>query len=161
MKKILSLLLAIGMMAATTAFAQDEVLSTAYGTYYGAAFELKKPIATPTLHKKLKKAGKKVNMQVEGTVESICEKKGCWLNVKLDDGTILFIKMKDYSFFVPKTGLEGRKVRLNGVGFREVFTVEELQHYAADGGKSKEEIAAITNPEEKLRFTATGIKVMN
>lgn len=160
MKKITSLLLSLFMAMASIAFAQAEE-STAAGTYYGAAFEAKKPIATSKLHKKLRKPGKKVNMQVLGTVESVCAKKGCWVNVKLDDGTVLFIKMKDYAFFVPKTGLEGKKILLNGQGFKEVFSVEELQHYASDAGQSKDEIAKITEPETKLRFTASGIKVMN
>lgn len=158
------IILAAGLVNIQPSIAQEakeELVSVAPGTYYGTPFEAKTPVTTAKLHKKLKKAGKKVGMQVEGTVQEVCAKKGCWVNLKLDDGTILFIKMKDYAFFVPKTGLEGKKLLLDGEGYKEVFSVEELQHYAMDAGKSKEEAAKITEPEEKLRFTARGIKVLN
>lgn len=159
MKKILSLLVAGSLITGT--ITAQEVTNTDKGTVYGASFKTEKPISTKNFHKKLKKTGKKVPMVVEGTVKDVCTKKGCWINVVLNDGTVLFIKMKDYAFFVPKAGLEGKTVQLKGEGFKEVFSVEELQHYAADGGKSKEEIAKITEPETKYRFTATGIQVMN
>jgi hypothetical protein len=32
-----------------------------------------------------------------------------------------------------------------------------LRHFAEDAGKSKEEIALITEPEYRLQFTATGV----
>lgn len=161
MKKIAALFLGLTFAFASASFAQESEESTAPGTYYGAAFEAKQPMALAKVHKKLRKPGKKVDMQLVGTVESVCAKKGCWVNLKLDDGSIVFIKMKDYAFFVPKTGLEGKRIQVNGQGYKEVFSIEELKHYAADAGQSPEEIAKITQPEEKLRFTATGIKVLN
>lgn len=159
MKKILSFVLAATLIS--TAAQAQAVTNTEKGAVYGTAFQSETPISTKNFHKKLKKKGKKVPMVVQGTVKDVCTKKGCWINVVLDDGTILFIKMKDYAFFVPMQGLEGKTVQLKGEGFKEVFSVDELQHYAADGGKSKEEIAKITAPETKYRFTATGIQVMN
>jgi hypothetical protein len=38
--------------------------------------------------------------------------------------------------------------------------VAELQHYAEDAKKSKEEIAAITKPEKEVRVMAKGIVVV-
>ena len=39
-------------------------------------------------------------------------------------------------------------------------SVEELQHYAEDAKKSKEQIAAITKPEKEISVMAKGITVL-
>ena len=46
---------------------------------------------------------------------------------------------------------------LHGTATMDTITVEDLQHYAEDAGKSKEEIAKITEPEFELNFEADGI----
>lgn len=97
--------------------------------------------------------------KVTGTVESVCKKKGCWVNIVSDDGREMFVKFKDYGFFLPKD-CEGRKVVMEGKAFREVTQVDELQHLAEDGGASKEEIAKITEPKEELKFMASGVMLL-
>ena len=57
--------------------------------------------------------------------------------------------------------ISGKKVIIQGVAYRELTPVEELKHYALDAGKSKEEIAAITEPREEVRFMAKGVLVKN
>ena len=54
----------------------------------------------------------KNTVQLKGEVLSSCPKKGCWMEMKFDNDTI-FVKFKDYSFFVPKTGLEGKIASIN------------------------------------------------
>jgi hypothetical protein len=49
---------------------------------------------------------------------------------------------------------------IKGKAFKEVTSVEELQHYAEDEGKSKEEIALITQPQEEIKFLADGVVVV-
>ena len=39
-------------------------------------------------------------------------------------------------------------------------SVEDLRHYAEDEGKSEEEIMAITEPVEELKFMATGVEIV-
>lgn len=97
--------------------------------------------------------------KVTGTVESVCKKKGCWVNIVSDDGREMFVKFKDYGFFLP-LDCEGRKVVMEGKAFREVTSVDELQHLAEDGNASKEEIAAITEPKEELKFMASGVVLL-
>ena len=46
---------------------------------------------------------------------------------------------------------------MEGVAYYDTTTVSELRHFAEDAGKSKEEIALITEPEYRLQFTATGV----
>ena len=104
----------------------------------------------------------KIETKMVGTVESVCQAKGCWMNIVSDDGEPkeIFVKFKDYGFFVPKD-IAGQKVIMQGEAFREVTSVDELRHYAEDEGKSKEEIAAITEPKEELKFMASGVIVLD
>jgi len=97
--------------------------------------------------------------KVTGTVESVCKKKGCWVNVVADDGREMIVKFKDYGFFLP-LDCEGRKVVMDGKAFREITSVDELQHLAEDGGASKEEIAKITEPKQELKFMASGVVLL-
>jgi len=104
----------------------------------------------------------KIETKMIGTVESVCQAKGCWMNVvsKDNEPKEIFVKFKDYGFFVPKD-IAGQKVIMQGEAFREVTSVDELRHYAEDEGKSKEEIAAITEPKEELKFMASGVIVLD
>jgi hypothetical protein len=99
-----------------------------------------------------------VKAVVSGTVESVCKKKGCWMNLKSDlaGDKELFVKFKDYGFFMP-LDCEGRSLVMNGMAFKEITTVEELRHYAEDEGLSQEEIDLITEPEEEYKFVADGV----
>ncbi|NOT38160.1 MAG: DUF4920 domain-containing protein [Saprospiraceae bacterium] len=96
---------------------------------------------------------------IKGYVTSVCKVKGCWMTLaqNQNDTTGFFVKFKDYGFFVPKD-LTG-EVTVRGVAFKEITSVEELKHYAEDEGKSKEEIDAITQPQEEMKFLATGVMV--
>lgn len=100
--------------------------------------------------------------KVIGTVEGVCQAKGCWMNIVSEnpDQPDMFVKFKDYGFFMPKD-IAGKKVIMEGYAFKEVTPVEELRHYAEDEGKSKEEIAAITTPKEELKFLASGVLLLN
>lgn len=100
----------------------------------------------------------KLNTKIEGEVKSVCQKKGCWMKVEVADGKEVFVKFKDYDFFVPMD-IAGRKVVIEGEASQSVTSVDELRHYAEDAGKSKEEIEAITEPENNLSFMATGVIV--
>ena len=103
-----------------------------------------------------------LNTKVMGTVEGVCQAKGCWMNIVSDnpDQPSMFVKFKDYGFFMPKD-ISGKRVIMEGYAFKEVTPVEELRHYAEDEGKSKEEIAAITTPKEELKFLASGVLLLN
>lgn len=95
--------------------------------------------------------------KVECEIITSCKKKGCWMDAKMADGSTMKVRFIDYSFFVPKEGLEGKKAVLQGTVVREVTDVAALRHYAEDAGKSKEEIEKITEPTNELAFTATGV----
>ncbi len=97
-------------------------------------------------------------VKVEGEVESVCQAAGCWMKVKLADGKTMRVTFKDYGFFVPKD-LAGQKVIFEGKPAIKTTSVDDLKHYAEDAGKSKEEIAKITEPKVELTFVADGVLV--
>lgn len=101
--------------------------------------------------------GDSLEITFQGKVNSICQTKGCWMKVDLGEPkTESFVKFKDYSFFVPMDA-DGVDAIVKGIAYKEETSVEELQHYAKDAGKSEEEITAITTPKVEYTFMADGV----
>jgi hypothetical protein len=98
-------------------------------------------------------------VKVKGKVDAVCQAKGCWMNIKDDVAGEMFVQFKDYGFFMPKD-IAGREVIMEGYAYREITPVEDLRHFAEDEGKSKEEIEAITQPKEELKFMASGVLLL-
>ena len=66
------------------------------------------------------------------------------------------VKFKDYGFFMPKD-IDGETVIVEGKAFVEEMSVDDQRHYAEDAGKSKEEVAAISEPKRTLSFISNGV----
>ena len=96
--------------------------------------------------------------KVEGEIIDVCPKKGCWMNVKVAEDT-LFVKFKDYGFFVPTDGVQGKKVYMSGEIFKDTISVARLRHYAEDAKKPDSEIMSITEPEFMLNMIADGVAI--
>ena len=124
---------------------------------YGEKFKVKSTTPYATLVGKMKSADN-VEATVAGKVESVCQKKGCWMNLVSDNPNDppMFVRFKDYGFFMPKD-CSGKHVVMKGVAKKKVTSVDELKHYAMDAGKSEAEINAITKPKEELTFLASGV----
>lgn len=128
---------------------------------YGATMSEAEPISFDDLAMKLDQATEVDNVKVRAKVESVCQAKGCWMNIMADgqpDKTV-FVKFEDYGFFVPKD-IAGMEVVLEGKAYVEETSVDELRHYAEDEGKTAEEIAAISAPIQEMKFMATGVEVI-
>ena len=97
-----------------------------------------------------------IETKIKGTVTSVCKKKGCWMTVESEAGEEIFVKFKDYGFFMPLE-CEGQEVIMRGKAYTEITSVDELRHYAEDEGKSKEEIEKITEPSTELKFMSDGV----
>lgn len=100
--------------------------------------------------------GDTINAKMIGKVDEVCQSKGCWMKLNLEDGNQIMVKFKDYAFFMPKD-IVGKEVVINGKAYVNEVPVDELQHYAEDAGKSAEEIAAITAPQTTFSFEADGV----
>ena len=100
-----------------------------------------------------------VEIKLTGEISKTCVNKGCWMTVDTGNGESMRVTFKDYGFFVPKEGMEGKTVVFEGKAFKTTTSVEELQHYAKDGGASEEEIAKITEPKNEISFVAEGVLI--
>lgn len=92
-------------------------------------------------------------VRVDVTVSSVCKKKGCWMGIKSEKGTVARVTFKDYAFFMP-LDCEGRKATLEGVVETKRLDPKERAHLAEDAGKKVDEI-----PEVELRVVATGVEL--
>ena len=101
---------------------------------------------------------KKLDCKVTGTVVSVCQKKGCWIELMRPDEGSMRVTFKDYAIFMPKD-ISGRTIVLDGYAFTKETPVETLRHYAEDAGMSKEEIAKIKKGKKELAFEAKGVIV--
>ncbi len=102
--------------------------------------------------------GDTVNTKMTAKVIEVCQAKGCWMTLNLDNGQEAMVKFKDYAFFMPKD-IAGKDVILNGKAFVNEVPVDEQRHYAEDAGKSAEEVAAITEPKKTYSFEADGVLI--
>ena len=127
-------------------------------TFYGEIIETSDAQNASDIREALAANGGRANVRLEGTVTATCAKKGCWMDVASGEDTV-FVRFLDYGFFVPTEGAEGKRTVLQGEAFYDTLSVEALRHYAEDAGKSPEEIAAITEEELRLAFTATGVMI--
>lgn len=107
-------------------------------------------------HYEIMKIGDSIDSKIIGKVNEVCQSKGCWMKVDLDDGNQVLVKFKDYGFFMPKD-VAGKEVIINGKAFVEEMPVDEQRHYAEDAGKTPEEIAAITESKRTYSFEADGV----
>ena len=153
MRIILTLMIACTAM---TAWSQTKQIK---GDAFGAGVTAKEYVGFDGLIKQLA-THDTVKTTLRATVSEVCQAKGCWMTLHGDDAaTSMMVRFKDYGFFVPKD-IAGRSVVVEGQAYKTVVPVDELRHYAEDAGKSKEEIAMITEPEETYAFLATGVVVL-
>ena len=98
-----------------------------------------------------------VAVKVKTYISEVCAMKGCWIEIPVGQETAR-VTFKDYGFFLPKNS-QGKEVVLMGNAFKSKTSVEDLKHYAKDGGKSPEEIDAITEDKITLNLEASGALV--
>lgn len=156
MKRIL--LTALVVMTAILARAQPPAGDAKPGEWYGEKITPDGAVALSELPAQLEKKDA-IDTKIKAKILEVCPKKGCWLKLQVNDSTTAMVKMKDYGFFLP-VAAKGKTVVIDGEVKMKTISVAELQHYAEDAKKSKEEIAAITKPEKEIRVTAKGIVVV-
>lgn len=100
--------------------------------------------------------GDSIAAKITGTIDKVCQAKGCWMTMAYGEGESMRVTFRDYGFFVPKD-VDGKEAVVEGTLYMETTSVEDLQHFAEDEGLSEEEIAAITEPETALTFVADGV----
>jgi hypothetical protein len=92
-------------------------------------------------------AGQQVRL--EGTIDKVCQNKGCWLELKQQAASV-HVTFENYGFFVPKDSL-GKPVVLEGKVVVKQPTPEDVAHLKAEG--AGETVAA------KVSIEATGVEI--
>lgn len=156
MKKMLLL---VALLMTTGVFAQTNIPSAQPGVEYGEGVSDSKSLTVTKLEKKLDKDSV-YSGSVTGNIVEVCEKKGCFMKLTDDkSGELITVRFKDYGFFMPQD-IVGKTVAVEGEAKVTKHSVRQLQHWAEDAGKSKEEIAAIQEPRNTIEIIATGVKVI-
>lgn len=134
-----------------------ETKELAYASF-GDKIEADNAMTASEINEKYKsmKPGDTLQTKVMAKVNSVCQAKGCWMRLGLDNDEEVMVKFKDYGFFMPKN-IADKEVIINGKAYVTEVSVDEQRHYAEDAGKTSEEIAAITEPKRTLSFEADGV----
>lgn len=90
--------------------------------------------------------GKQVRL--EGTIERVCQNKGCWLELKQGDKGV-HVTFEAYSFFVPKDSIGKRCVLEGRVVVRDPMP-QEVEHKKAEGAAAA---------AQRVSFEATGVEI--
>ena len=126
--------------------------------FYGQEFSLAQETQSVTSLTKQLNTKDSIQTQLTGKIKSVCQVKGCWMKVTLDNTEEVFVRFKDYGFFVP-TDSSDKEVTINGMVFTSEMSVEDQKHYAQDAGASPSEVAKISKPKRQLRFEADGVLI--
>jgi len=156
MKKLAFLFIALSLFVGTAAAQKSKKGKV---NSYGESFTAENIISLSELQEKMK-TETRFACVFEGSIVQTCQKAGCWMEVAMPVGDGMTVFMKDHAFAVPLENCEGKKTFVKGEAYFKELTVAYLQHLAEDAGKSKEEIAQITEPQKQLVFNASGVQIM-
>ncbi|WP_320815563.1 DUF4920 domain-containing protein [Flavobacterium sp.] len=104
------------------------------------------------------KEGDTIDVKFTSKINDICQKKGCWMNVALENDNTTFVKFKDYAFFVPMNA-ENKDVVVEGKAYVSIESVDDLKHYAKDAGKTQASIDSIIAPKTTYSIMANGVLI--
>ncbi len=124
---------------------------------FGAKITPDGAISMTELHKKMGKKMELSPVKVKAPITAVCKKKGCWMTLKDEKGQDVRITFKDYAFFMP-LDCTGKTATIEGKAYINVTPVEELRHYAVDGGMTEADAKKkFKKPSKELTFEATGV----
>lgn len=141
-----------------TSLLAQEITPAAAGVEYGAGVRKKNGLSIPDMQVRVKEKGH-YKGRIKGEVVEVCQVKGCWMRMKLENGESMMVRFRDYGFFMP-SNIIGHVVILEGEAKEKEVTVKQQQHYAEDGGKTQDEIQKITTPKKEIQFIAKGVRVL-
>ena len=96
-------------------------------------------------------------VKVITTISDVCQKKGCWMEVDLDEKNQMLVRFLDYGFFMPLDAA-GTTAIIEGIAKVDTLSVAWIKHQLEDAEASQEEIDAITEPEISYSIEeATGV----
>ncbi len=146
-------------MAIEVVAKKDEPIKVEYASF-GSKIAAEKALSKEQMLSKYKtmKKGDTLAVKFKSTITDVCKKKGCWMKMDLAGDKESFVRFKDYGFFVPLNADDSEAI-VSGRAYLDVISVDELKHYAKDGGESQEAIDKITAPKVTYAFQADGVLI--
>ena len=153
----MKVVLSVWMLFVAVFCQAQEPVPAAKGIRYGAGSSKEGAIPVNEIEKNIR--NNKFEGKIKGKVSEVCQEKGCWMKMDMENGEKLMVTFKNYGFFMPKN-IVGQEVVLDGEATVKEVSIKQLRHYAGDAGKSKEEIEKIKEPKRELQFVAKGVVVL-
>ncbi len=132
-----------------------EVTSVNYD-YFGDTIDVAKTTKLSDILIQMESGADSVVAIFSAPITSICQKKGCWMELDIGNGENALVRFEDYGFFVPMNAV-GELAILEGAMKIDTLSVEWLKHQASDAGKSDSLIASITDFEVSYSILASGV----
>ncbi|HLL75022.1 MAG TPA: DUF4920 domain-containing protein [Pyrinomonadaceae bacterium] len=93
---------------------------------------------------------------VEGVVERVCQKQGCWLELAPEKGARgVRVAMKEHAFFVPFNSA-GLRARAQGIFEVKTLTKEDADHFEKEGARLTRNADGTAT---EVSFTASGVEL--
>ena len=125
-------------------------------TAYGKLFDKSNAINVSDALASWKSYKDKGEITLTGTCAAVCQTEGCWFKYNTEPEQ-LFVDF-DHVFIIAKD-CKDKTLYAHGHFYQDTVSLEMLQEYAKDDGKSEEEINAIKNPKIELHFRASGVDI--
>ena len=91
-------------------------------------------------------------------IDAVCQKKGCWMEVDLDEGYVARVTFLDYGFFVPLNA-GGSEAIIYGKALWKADSAAEKRHYAEDAGEEYVEEELDEDEDYAPHVIALGVKI--
>lgn len=114
--------------------------------------------AAAVMYKNLSK-NDTVTTGFKAKVREVCQMRGCWVRLELENNETVLVDFKDYGFFVPKD-IAGLEMWVEGKAYLNELSEGDHRHLARDAGASEKEIKAIKGTSVMPGFTASGVRII-
>ncbi len=156
MKKILFAAIILLAVACTNNQKTEEIVEANH-MVYGDSTMTDEGVITGAELMGILESNDSAQVKVIGTISEVCSKKGCWMEVDLDENNQMLVRFLDYGFFMPLDAA-GSTAIIEGIAKVDTLSVAWLKHQLEDAEASQEEIDAITEPEISYSIEeATGV----
>ncbi len=125
-------------------------------TVFGKSFDKSNAIHVSNALASWKSYENKGEITLTGTCAAVCQMEGCWFKYNTEPEQ-LFVDF-DHGFTIAKD-CKDKTLFAHGHFYQDTVSLEMLQEYAKDDGKSAEEINAIKEPKIELHFRAIGVDI--
>jgi hypothetical protein len=155
MRKLISVFPALFLLPLLAGCGQDAAVEDTHWPSYGGEFTMAQ--AVPLSQAIANLGEEEATVLVEGTIEQVCQSKGCWMVVRDGDAEAR-IRFKDYAFFIPWES-HGKRVKMEGALKWDVASEETARHWAEEAGDPNVNLEAIQGDQPYVLLMASAVSI--